>query len=249
MGSVRWLLLTVVLCAVALLLPLVAATAAGADSDPEKWIDEAQAAYDRVTNYTAIFHKQQRVEGKLLPEETILVKFRKPASLYMKWIREPYGGSELIYVEGWNDNKVRAHRGGLLRLITRNLSPRDAGLMKDNLRPVTDTGIGFLLAAVANHVRQSTAGEGLRFSEPSEQTLYGRKTQMLELVLPEAHVTEHGGRKLLVYRDVENRLFIAIKVYDRNGELVESYSYERLDLDPQLTTADFDPKNPAYSFF
>jgi outer membrane lipoprotein-sorting protein len=234
---------------IALLVALVAATAASADSGPEKWIDEAQAAYDRVTSYTAIFHKQQRVEGELLPEETILVKFRKPGSLYMKWIREPYGGSELIYVEGWNDNKVRAHRGGLLRLITRNLSPRDARLMKDNLRPVTDTGIGFLVAAVATHVRHAIAGEGLRFSEPSEQTLYGRRTQLLELSLPEADVTEHGGRKLLVYRDVESRLFIAIKVYDRRGQLVESYSYEDLDLDPRLTAADFDPKNPAYGFF
>src|ERR1035437_9318901 len=35
-------------------------------TDPEKWLKEAENAYGRVTSYTAIFHKQQRVDGKLL---------------------------------------------------------------------------------------------------------------------------------------------------------------------------------------
>jgi hypothetical protein len=47
--------------------------------DPEKWLVEAETAYDKVTSYTAVFHKQQRVVSKLLPKETILLKYRKPA--------------------------------------------------------------------------------------------------------------------------------------------------------------------------
>jgi outer membrane lipoprotein-sorting protein len=80
-----------------LLASLTGAGTARGDSEPEKWLNEAQAAYSSVTSYTAVFHKQQRVQGKLLPEETIQVKFKKPCSLYMKWIEEPYRGSELIY--------------------------------------------------------------------------------------------------------------------------------------------------------
>jgi len=233
----------------ALLLALAGAGTTNADSEPEKWINEAEAAYSSVTSYMAVFHKQQRVRGELLPEETILVKFKKPHSLYMKWIEEPYSGSELIYVEGWNNNRVRAHRGGLLRFVTRNLAPRDSKLMKDNLRPVTDTGIGFLLTTVATHIRQAINGKGLEFSGPGEETVYGRKTQVLEVVLQNAHVTEHGGRRLVINRDVENKLLIRIRVYDRADQLVENYGYERLDLDARLTAADFDPKNPQYDFF
>jgi hypothetical protein len=238
------------ICVATLLLAALAgAGTANADSEPEKWINEAEAAYSSVASYAAVFHKQQRVGGELLPEETILLKFKKPCSLYMKWIEEPYAGSELIYVEGWNNNRVKAHRGGLLRFVTRNVAPWDSRLMKDNLRPVTDTGIGFLVTAVATHIRQAISGKGLEFSGPGEETMYGRKTQVLEVVLPNAHVTEHGGRRLVINRDVENRLFIRIRVYDRADRLVEDYGYERLDLDARLTVADFDPKNHQYAFF
>ena len=79
------------------------------ESDPEKWLTEAEAAYDRVESYTAIFHKQQRISGKLLPEENIFLKCRKePFSLYMKWVTKPFKGSELLYVVGWNEDRVRA---------------------------------------------------------------------------------------------------------------------------------------------
>jgi len=80
------------------------ATHAQGQPDPESWLKEAEDAFGRVTYYTAIFHKQQRVEGKLLQEETILIKFRKPGSLYMRWVASPYKGGELLYVEGWNNN-------------------------------------------------------------------------------------------------------------------------------------------------
>jgi len=234
---------------VLLLVALTGAGTARGDSEPERWLNEAEAAYGSVTSYTAVFHKQQRVQGKLLPEETILVKFKKPCSLYMKWIEEPYRGSELIYVEGWNNNRIRAHRGGLSRFITRNLAPEDTKLMKDNLRPVTDTGIGYLIAAVAAHLRQAIKAKELEYSGPVEETVYGRKTQMFQLILSKTQVTQHDGRRFVVNRDVENNLFIRIRVYDGADQLVENYGYERLDLDARLTAADFDPNNPAYDFF
>src|SRR5450830_1845585 len=119
---------------------LTAPGSAQGQTDPEKWLKEAEDAYGKVTNYTAIFHKQQRVDGKLLEEETILIKFRRPFSLYMKWIAAPYKGSELLYVEGWNNNRAKVHRSGLLGLFSWNLDPRHPRLMAGNLRPFTDTG-------------------------------------------------------------------------------------------------------------
>ena len=170
--------LTKTICSALFVLAAMGANGgATAKPDPEEWLREAEAAYDRVTSYTAIFHKQQRVAGTLLPEETILIKYRKPFSLYMKWIKAPYKGSELLYVEGWNGNRARAHRGGILRIITRNLDPKDPGLMADNLRPVTSTGIGYLLETVAINIRKAIGAGQLTFSERGEETVYARKTQ------------------------------------------------------------------------
>ena len=111
MRSIRPSNVSKILCsALFVFVVMVARGGSAATPDPEEWLKGAEAAYDRVATYTAIFHKQQRVAGRLLPEETVLLKCRKkPFSLYMKWIRAPYKGSELLYVAGWNEGRVRAH--------------------------------------------------------------------------------------------------------------------------------------------
>lgn len=232
-----------------LLLWAVAATGGAANkSDPGKWLEEAEAAYDRVASYTAVVHKQQRVAGKLLPEETIFLKFKKPFSLYMKWIKAPHEGSELLYVAGWNENRVRAHRGDLLRFITRDLDPRDPGLMKNNLRPVTDLGIGQLVKIVALNVRTAINAGELGFSERGEEPVYGRKTQVLEFVLPNKRAGGRDGRRLVINQDVESKILVRIRVYDQDDQLVETYGYEGLDLHARLSDADFDPAHSDYRF-
>lgn len=217
-------------------------------NDPEKWIKETEAAYGRITSYTAVFHKQQRVAGKLLPEETILLKFKKPFSVYMKWIKEPYKGSELLYVRGWNENRVRAHRGGLSRFITRNLAPRDSVLMANNLHPVTNTGIGFLGRTVAVNIRKAIKAGKLTFSERGEESVYGRKTRVLEIVFPKDRTNNYYGYRFVINQDVASKILIRIRVYDRLGQLVENYGYEKLNLRARLTDADFNPKHPDYHF-
>jgi len=231
------------------LLLLWAVVASGADKpDAEMWIAEAEAACARVTSYTAVVHKQQRVAGKLLAEETILLKFKKPFSLYMKWIKAPYKGSELLYVAGWNENRIRAHRGGLLRFITRDVDPMDPGLMAGNLRPVTDIGISQLVKTVAINVRKAIKGGELGFYDKGDEPVYRRKTRILEVILPNDTAGGYDGRRLVINQDVENKILIRIRVYDLHDQLVENYGYEDLDLDARLADTDFDPANSAYRF-
>lgn len=238
-----------IICAVLCMLAAMAARGGATDSpDPEEWLTEAEAAYDKVTSYIAVFHKQQRIAGKLLPEETILLKFRKPSSLYMKWVEAPFKGSELLYVPGWNGNRIRAHRGGLLRFITRNLDPNDPGLMAGNLRPVTSTGIGYLLETVAKNIRKAIKAGELTFSEHGQETVYGRTTQVLEVTFPKEKATDYDGCRFVINQDIERKIMIRIRIYDRDDRLVENYGYEKLDLGASLADADFDPKNPAYRF-
>jgi hypothetical protein len=222
-GSIFFPSMTRIIHSALLLLWAVAATGGAADKpDPEKWIEEAEAAYDRVASYKAVVHKQQRVAGKLLPEETILLKFKKPFSLYMKWIKAPYQGSELLYVAGWNENRIRAHRGGLLRFITRNLDPRDPELMAGNLRPVTDMGIGQLVQTVAVNVRTAINAGKLGFSERGEEPVYDRKTQILEVVFPNERAGGYDGHRLVINQDVESKILVRIRVYDQDDQLVEN---------------------------
>lgn len=227
----------------------LAAQAVVAAPDPEQWLRDAEAAYDRVATYTAVFHKQQRVAGILRPAETILLKCRRmPFSLYMKWIRAPHKGSELLYVAGWNEGRARAHRGGILRFFTVDLDPRDPVLMADNLRPVTSTGIGFLLETVAANMRKAIERGELTFADRGEETVYGGNTRVLEMTFPKDKPGDYDGHRFVVNQDAESGILLRIRVYDRDGQLVENYGYENLVLDAPLGEADFDPKNPAYGF-
>jgi outer membrane lipoprotein-sorting protein len=232
----------------ALLLSMAVATAAQGRDDRELWVGEAEAAYAGVESYTAIVHKQQRVAGKLLPEETIFMKFRKPFSMYLKWISALYEGSELIYVVGWNENRVRAHRGGFWKFVVRNLYPRDPELMADNLRPVTDIGIGQLIKTVAINVRSAIAAGYISVEQLGEEVVYGRKTRILDVDLPSGTVGGYGGYRMVINQDIQSKLLIRIRVYDRQGQLVENYGYENLNLNASLSNEDFDPDNPAYHF-
>jgi hypothetical protein len=239
---------TRILSALLAFVALVAHGGASDKPDPEQWLSAAEAAYGKVTSYTAIFHKQQRVDGKLLPEETIFLKFRKPSSLYMKWTKEPYEGSELLYEVGRNEDRVTAHRGGVLRFITRNLDPADPGLMAGNLRPVTSTGIGYLLETVAINIRKAAKAGDLTFSARGEESVYGRTTHVLEVVIPKESAGNYDGCRFVINQDVASKVLIRIRVYDQDDQLVENYGYENVDLDAPLVDADFGPKNPEYHF-
>lgn len=220
------------------------------EPNPEKWLVEAEAAYDRVESYTAIFHKQQRIAGELLDEENIFLKCRKkPYSLYMKWVTEPYKGSELLYVVGWNKGRIKAHRGGLFSFIVRNLAPNDPKLMENDLRPVTSTGVGFLLQTVAINMRKAIKAGVLTFTDHGKESVYGRDTQVMVIdILPNENAEDYDGAQFVINQDVESKILIRIRVYDRDGRLVENYGYENLNLDARLSDADFDPKNPEYDF-
>lgn len=222
--------------------------AAANKTDPEAWLEEAEAAYAKVTSYTAVFYKQQRVAGKLRGEETILLKYRKPSSLYMKWLNAPHAGSELLYVAGWNENRVRAHTGGMLSFITHNLEPESPGLMAGNLRPVTSTGIGYLLETVAINMRKAIKAGELAFSARADETVYGRNTRVLHVVFPKDRANDYDDRRFVINQDVESKILLRIRAYDRDDQLVEYYGYENLDLGAPLSDADFDPANPAYRF-
>jgi outer membrane lipoprotein-sorting protein len=235
---------------IALFALAASAALAGANdkSDPEEWLRKAEATYAKVAGYTAIFHRQQRIGGKLQPEETIFLKFRKPFSVYMKWIKAPYKGSELLYMTGWNENRIKVHRGGILRFITRDLEPNDPTVMKHNLRPITSMGIGFLLEGIGKNVRKATKNGELTFIDGGEEPVFGRVTRLIEVSVPKERASDYDGCRLVVNQDLENMMLIRVRIYDRDDNLMEYYGYEDLDLGVRLTDADFDAKNPEYHF-
>lgn len=216
--------------------------------DPENWIRGIKESYAAIDNYTAIFHKRECINGNLKEEEAIFLKFKKPFKVYMKWIKEPYKGRETLYVEGWNENQMMVHEGGIAGVVTVNLNPKGSIAMKNSRHPITDSGLGNLINLIGKNMRRGMRTGELEFKENGEETVYGRKTQKVELLFPKDKAKGYYCYRAIINLDAEMKLPLRVQIYDWDDMLIENYGYENLKLNAGLTDTDFDPKNPAYKF-
>lgn len=216
--------------------------------DFEKLLYEAEAALANVDSYTAIFHKQERIKGDLMVEETIFLKFKRPFKVYMKWIKAPYKGRECLYVEGANNNRIKAHEGGILGLVTVNLNPLGSRAMKGNRHPITETGLENSVKRIGGEFRKGIEAGEIELKEYGEETVYGRKTIKVEGIFPKEKEKEYYCHRALINLDIEVRVPIKIKIYDWEDKLIENYGYEDLRLNAGLTDADFSSRNSDYRF-
>lgn len=216
-------------------------------TDLEKRFQETEEALAKIDNYTAIFHRIERVNGKLVPEEITFLKFKRPFKVYMRWIN-PYDGQESLYVEGANNNKIRAHGTGLTKLITVNLNPTGSMAMENSRHPITDAGLENLVKLIGSNLRRGLRAGELTSKDHGEQTVYGRKTLEFEGILPKDPSKGYYCYRCIVNLDVETKMPIKTRIFDWEDQLVECYGYEHLILNPGLSDKDFDPKNPEYHF-
>jgi hypothetical protein len=93
-----------------------------------------------VPDYTAVFHKQERVADVLCEPDTIDLKLRhSPFSVAMSW-RE--NGRVVIYCDGFNENRITVRLGGWKRRLGWfHLDPHSTLAMQEARYPVTDVGL------------------------------------------------------------------------------------------------------------
>lgn len=214
----------------------------------ENWLRHAEATLARTESYTAIFHKQERIQEKLTEEETIFLKFKKPFKVYMKWVKEPHKGRESLYIEGYNDNLVKVRECGLAGIITVNIDPKGVLSMKGNRHPVTDSGIENIVKLMRENLEKGVKAREIDLREQGEETVYGRTTERVEIIFPKNKARSYYCYRALINLDVETKLPVRVHIYNWDDTLLESYGYEAVKLDAGLTEADFDPKNSEYRF-
>ena len=237
--------LLALLCTAVLISP-----ASGADQRERlpSLLTRMESSYARVSDYTVVFRKQERLDGKLLPEETTLLKFQKPLKVYMKWIEDPSKGTEALYVDGSNDNKLLVRRGGLLGILTLSLDPRGSLAMIKNRHPITEVGFGYLIDGLQRNIRRALRHGELEVIRLAEETFRGRSATVVEArFIPRGGRTYHASR-MVCHIDTELQLPIGAAFYDENDLLFERYSYSDVKLNVGLTALDFSRENKAYRF-
>jgi hypothetical protein len=101
---------------------------------------------------------------------------------------------------------------------------------------------------IGSNLRRGLRAGEFTSKDHGEQTVYGRKTRVLEGVLPKDASKGYYCYRCIVNLDVETRMPIKTQIFDWENHLVECCGYEHLNLNPGLSDKDFDPKNPEYHF-
>lgn len=217
------------------------------------------AARDRlaaVEGYTCTLHRQERIDGRLGPEQTIAMKVRHhPFGVYLRFL-EPEEGREAVYVDGRYDNHLIAHPGGFGRAFLPRLkvAPDSTLALAGNRHPITEAGLLKLTEKLIGYRRMDLEdAEAVtvldRFTDTDGRTW---------LRSVHDHPNYHPDRPyqyVEVLYDPDTKIPVQISSFDwpepgQTGDLdlAERYFYDDLDLDASLSDRDFDPANPDYEF-
>ncbi|RJP59251.1 MAG: DUF1571 domain-containing protein [Candidatus Auribacter fodinae] len=208
--------------------------------------------YSRLDDYSATFTRREFVNDKLQPEETFLIKFRKPFDLYMKWTGGPNKGWELLYARGKYNNKVIVHVTGLANLFlpTLELDPTGGLAMMNNRHSILEFGIGYTMEQYYRDIKTAIAKNDITLEYLGEEMVDNRPCWIIQAQLPD-NETYYCTRSVM-YFDQEYLLPAKMYFYDldnnKKEQLIEHYVYTDIVFNKGFTNKDFDRKNKEYQF-
>lgn len=215
-------------------------------------------SFGKIPSYTATFRKEERLNGRLAPEQAYFIKVRQtPFAVYMK-ATAPASGKEVIFAKGLFNDKVIAHSAGLSRWLVPKiqLPPEHPLIRSESRHPITNAGIGNLIKNLIGYRQRDLV-------EPDAETALDRwndpvgRQWLRSIHVHHERSSDRPFTRVEVLYHPETRLPLRFTAYDWPESptdepeapiLGERYSYDDLTLNAPLSAEDFDPANPAYHF-
>ncbi|MEX2174597.1 MAG: DUF1571 domain-containing protein [Pirellulaceae bacterium] len=247
------------------------ANAAPHPLDPALTMARAALGHIRqdINDFEATIIKRERIKGVLGNYEYMYAKIRNrkiegdqlvvPLSVYLKFLKpKDVEGREVVWVEGQNNNKLRAHEGGVAGKFLPSvwLPPDGAMAMRGNLHPIYDIGIeNLVLKLIERGEADRKLGPGdteVRFIEGAK--VNDRLCTVIEVRHPvqKPHFDFYLAQ---IFLDNEMQVPIRYAAFhwptdpkDTTGPVLEEYTYLNVKLNVGLEDADFDSNNPNYKF-
>jgi hypothetical protein len=241
---------------------------ASANPSRDAILQMAQEGYERIhrdiQDYSCILVKRERVDGRLGDYQFMRAKVRHerthkgreiPFSVYLKFLGpEDLKGREVLYVEGQNNDKIVARKGGfgLMANITTQVGIDSELAMRDNRYPITEFGFENLVKRFLERL-DSALLEDCTIQRLEGSKVDGRPCRCIQVT--KNHRTRDAEFYVArVYIDEELQIPIHYEAFDwpssagSGPRLLEQYTYRQIKFNVGFTDADFHRDNPAYGF-
>jgi hypothetical protein len=222
-------------------------------------------------DYSATLLKTERVGKSLAPSNSIFLKLRynplqpnetsRSVNVYLKFL-EPraQAGREVIYAPERNNGMLQAHEGGMLGLLSVELTPNSVLAMRGNRYPITEVGIEKLLTKLIEKGERDRKLGDCQVVRTDGETIDERACERIDVIHPQKELI-HEGVPIVheffiakIWFDKERLLPLKYASYswpaEEGGEplLDEEYTYTDLQFNLGLSDEDFDTQHPDYRF-
>lgn len=139
-------------------------------------------AWSRVRDYMGILDKKELV-GSDLRHDQLLIKFRLPSDVYIKYLTSRVKREVIYRGRSWNDGKIKIAKVTALR-ITVDLSPYDRRLLATEHHPLTHVGLGFLVRQVVRFLDGALARGEARVRSLGASDVAGARCRKVRFEVP-----------------------------------------------------------------
>lgn len=217
-------------------------------------------------DYTARFVKQERNDDGVLGEETIMTmkvqsKLRSeddqaPMRVFLRFeAPQSQAGRKVIWGEDLYDGKMAVHETGmLLSLKTIYLDPNGLIAMQGQKHPISEIGLVKLVEKLIERGAKDVDSPDLQITLTPDHDFNDRKTELLRVVRSKPTDDEDDFQVAEIVLDPGRQLILRYRSFgwpendSDDPPLLESYTYEDVEINVALTDTDFDVKNPEYGY-
>ena len=201
-----------------------------------------------LTTTPRLFSFRSESIGSLARTSGLLLKFKKPLKVYLRWLKGKHEGRQALYPAGVDGNELWVRLPLLVGAVTVSLDPQSPRARKGSRHAITDVGIGKLLDFITENASRGMQRGEVTIEDRGQHTTFDRPSQRYILHFPADPAKGYYCMTAIIDVDREYQLPVYAEIFDWHGQLIERYGYLDVRLNPGLTDADFDPKNPAYGF-
>lgn len=221
-------------------------------ADLQTLYDLAAESYASIDWYIVRLKRRERVAGKDMPEELMLLKFQKqPFSMYFKWLAGSAKGREMVYVQGRYGNKLHVLAApGDISLFTsgkRFAAPLDHPLVRSWSRhPITNLSIGSAIeqfGTLLDNMRVKDYRFGsLKYLGLVKRPEFEAKVEaVLQVIPPKTEPDMPQGGKRFWYFDTRLRFPVLMIAFDHQDHELEYYCFEPWLFPGHMSQDDFNP--------